>query len=139
MQSFSSGLPDPRNGAYLLMNDHVETSPGFKMSIPRSPSAYKFSLMQSPVSHSCQPGNVSATAACLKEDEGTIKTRLYIVFNHRKDQAARRCYQDLKNLFDMLGQVPYEPPAMDGSPKVIADDLQSCLIEFGHTIHCKKT
>jgi hypothetical protein len=37
----------------------------------------------------CQRGNVSATMACLKDDKGTLETRLYIVFNHKDDEAAR--------------------------------------------------
>ncbi|KAF8487750.1 hypothetical protein F5888DRAFT_1911251 [Russula emetica] len=43
----------------------------------------------------CQRGNVSATMACLKDDKGTLETRLYVVFNHEDDEAARRCPQHL--------------------------------------------
>jgi len=44
----------------------------------------------------CQRGNVSATMAYLKDDKGTLETRLYIVFNHEHDEAAYRCPQHLR-------------------------------------------
>ena len=83
----------------------------------------------------CQQGNVSATMACLKEDKGTLETRLYIVFNHEDDESARRCPQHLQSIFEMLRQVPYKLPAADGSPKVIANELQKDFIEICKAIH----
>src|ERR1700733_589182 len=49
-------------------------------------------------------GNVSATMASLKDDKGTLKTRLYIVFNHEEDEAPRRCSHHLGSIFMMLQQ-----------------------------------
>ncbi|KAH9971808.1 hypothetical protein BGW80DRAFT_1460262 [Lactifluus volemus] len=84
----------------------------------------------------CRPGNGSATMACSKVNKGTLETRLYIVFNHKDDQLARRCPQHLQSIFEMLRQVPYKPPpAMDGSPKVIPKELENDLIEICRTIH----
>jgi hypothetical protein len=82
----------------------------------------------------CQRGNVSATMACLKDDKGNLETRLYIVFNHEDDDAARRCPQHLQAIFNMLRQVPYKPPAI-GSPKVIASELEDDFIEICKVIH----
>jgi hypothetical protein len=82
----------------------------------------------------CQRGNVSATMACLKDDKGTLETRLYIVFNHEDDEAARRCPQHLQDIFNMLRQVPYKPSATDG-PKVIANVLEDDFIEICRAIH----
>jgi len=79
-------------------------------------------------------GDVSSTMASLKDSEGTLETRLYIVLNHEDDGAARRCCQHLEALFSMLRQVPYKPPAIDGS-KVITGDLKNKLIEFSCAIH----
>jgi hypothetical protein len=73
--------------------------------------------------------------ACLKADKGTIETRLYIVFNHEGDEAFGHCRQHLLDTFNILHQVPYKPPAMDGSPKVIARDLQNNLIDLCTGIH----
>jgi hypothetical protein len=83
----------------------------------------------------CQLRNVSATMASLKDDHGTLQTRLYIVFNHEDDEAAGSCSQHLRAIFDMLRRVPYRPPAMDGSPKIIANELQDDFIEFCTAIH----
>jgi hypothetical protein len=82
----------------------------------------------------CERGNVAATMAGLKDDSGTLQTRLYIVFNHEDDDAAARCPQHLEAIFNMLRQVPYEPPA-DGSPKFIANELENDFIEICKVIH----
>jgi hypothetical protein len=81
----------------------------------------------------CERGNVSATTACVKDDKGTLETQLYIVFNHKDDEAALRCPQHLQNIFKMLRQVPYRP--MDASPKVIANDLENDYIGVCRAIH----
>ena len=83
----------------------------------------------------CQRGNVSATMAGLKDDKGTLETRLYIVFDHEDDEAARRCPRHLQVIFNMLRQVPFKPPAMDGSQKVIAKELENDFIEICRDIH----
>jgi hypothetical protein len=83
----------------------------------------------------CQRKNVSATMASLKDDKGTLETRLYIVFNHEDDESALGCPQHLEAIFKMLRQVPYRPPATDGSPKVITNELEDELIEFCKPIH----
>jgi len=85
----------------------------------------------------CQQRNVSATMARLMNDNGTLETRLYIVFNHEDDESARHCpeYLRLPSIFKMLRQVPYEPSTMDGSPKVIPEDLENDLIKICRTIH----
>jgi len=80
-------------------------------------------------------GNVSATMASLKDNAGTLETQLYIVFNHENDESAVNCRQHLQKIFNMLHLVPYRPPATDGSPKVIADELESSHIEFCKAIH----
>ncbi|KAI0276905.1 hypothetical protein BGY98DRAFT_1097818 [Russula aff. rugulosa BPL654] len=78
--------------------------------------------------------------ASLKDDGGTLETQLYIIFNHEDDEAAHRCRQHLEcvcveTIFSMLREVPYEPPAMDGSPKVIANSLETYFIEICGAIH----
>jgi len=83
----------------------------------------------------CQQRNVSATMARIMDDKGTLETRLYIVFNHEDDEAARRCPEHLQSIFKMLRQVPYRPPTADGSPKVISEDLENDLIKICGTIH----
>jgi hypothetical protein len=83
----------------------------------------------------CQRGNVSATMACIKDDKGTLEMQLYIVFNHEDDEAPRSCPRHLQSIFAMLRQVPYKPPAMDGSPKVIGEELEDNLIEICRAIH----
>ena len=83
----------------------------------------------------CQRRNVSAVMASLKEDSGTLETRLYIVFNHENDEAAHCCPQHLETIFNMLREVPYIPPAIDGSPKVIEASLEINLIEICKAIH----
>jgi hypothetical protein len=80
-------------------------------------------------------GNVSATMASLKDNAGTLETQLYIVFDHENDESAVDCRQHLQKIFNMLQLVPYIPPATDGSPKVIAEELQSNHIEFCQAIH----
>jgi hypothetical protein len=83
-----------------------------------------------------QRGNVSATNACLEDDKGTLETRLYVVFNRDDDEAARRCPQHLQVVFKiMLRQVPYKPLAVDGSPKVVADELENDFIEIRRAVH----
>jgi len=83
----------------------------------------------------CQQRNVSATTACLKGDKGTLETRLYIVFNHEDDEAASRCPEHLQSIFKMLGNVSYKSPTMDGSPKVLSEELEDDFINICRTIH----
>jgi hypothetical protein len=73
--------------------------------------------------------------ASIKNDSGTLETRLYIVFNYADDEAAHHCPQHLKTIFNMLRQVPYKPRAMDGSPDVVADLLEIEFIENCKVIH----
>jgi hypothetical protein len=82
----------------------------------------------------CQRGNVSATMASLKEDNGTLETQLYIIFNHKNNEAAHCCPQHLEAIINMLREVRYMPPAMDGSPKVIDESLEIDLIEICRAI-----
>jgi hypothetical protein len=83
----------------------------------------------------CQRGNVSATMASIKDDRGTLETQLYIVFNHEDDEAAHHSRQHLESIFNMLRQVPYVPPAMDASKKVIPNSLKNDFIEICRAIH----
>src|SRR5258708_18150345 len=73
--------------------------------------------------------------ASLKDNAGTLETQLYIVFNHEEDESAVYCPQHLQNIINMLRQVPYRPPATDGSPKVIAGELESNYVEICQAIH----
>jgi hypothetical protein len=74
--------------------------------------------------------------ASLKDNSGTLATRLYIVFNcELADEAVRCCRQHLEMIFNMLQQVPYELPAMDGSPKITANPLETDFIEICRVIH----
>lgn len=84
----------------------------------------------------CQKGNVSATMVRLKydSDKGVLATQLYIAFNN-EDEAAHRCGDHLENVFRMLGQVPYESPPMDGSQRVITEELEKDLIKICGAIH----
>ena len=82
-----------------------------------------------------QRGNVSATMASLTNDKGTLLTQLYIAFNHQDNGAVLSCPQHLQSIFTMLREVPYKPPAIDGSPKSIAKEFQSNLIEICSAIH----
>jgi len=72
--------------------------------------------------------------ACLKGDSRTLETRLYIVFNHGNDEAARRCPQHLMSIFHMLRQVPHIQSA-DGSRKVIPNELRDNFIKICLAIH----
>ena len=83
----------------------------------------------------CQRGNVSATMASLKDNTGILETKLYIVFNHENDKSALGCPQHLQGIFNMLRQVPYRPPGTDGSPKVIANELEDDYIGICKAIH----
>jgi hypothetical protein len=83
----------------------------------------------------CKKGNVSATMACLKYGHGTLKTQLYIVFNHQKDDSHRLCLQHLKSIFRTLKQVPYKTPEMDGSPQLIMADFKTEFFEICRVIH----
>ena len=83
----------------------------------------------------CQRGNVSATMASLKVNNGTLEIQLYIVFNHEDDEAAHHCSHHLETIFSMLRRVPYKPSAMDGSQKVMANSLETDLIEICRVIH----
>jgi hypothetical protein len=83
----------------------------------------------------CQKGNVSATMACIKQDKDALETQIYIAFNHETDEAARSCPNHLQSIFGMLRQVLYQPPVTDGSPKVIAKELEGKLVEICRAIH----
>ena len=83
----------------------------------------------------CQKGNVSATMACIKQDKDALETQIYIAFNHETDEAARSCPNHLQSIFGMLRQVFYKPPVTDGSPKVIAKELEGKLVEICRAIH----
>src|SRR5258708_25753400 len=83
----------------------------------------------------CQRRNISATMACLKDSGGTLKTRLYVVFNHQHDEAARSCSPHLEFIFGMLHQIPCEPPAMDGTPKEIPTKVVENFVEIIRAIH----
>ena len=72
----------------------------------------------------CQRGNVSATMASLKDVNGNLETQFFIVFNHNNDEAAHRCPEHLQAIFNMLRQVPYKPPATDGSRKIMSNELE---------------
>ncbi len=81
----------------------------------------------------CRRGNVAASMACLKgngSNESGLETRLYITFNHQGDDAARSCPSHLESIIEILRRVPYEPPAMDGSPKLIAPKFRQNQIEI---------
>ena len=82
----------------------------------------------------CRRGNVSATMACVKDDNGTSDTRLYIVFDHEDDEPAPKCPQHLETIFEMLRQVPYWPSAVGGL-KVIANELKDDFDEICKVIH----
>jgi hypothetical protein len=112
------------------MNEHVQLSPALRASMTRSPEA---ALLDDIASISlCKKGNISATAACLKNDKGTLETQLYIVFN-KQDEAHSQCGQHLQSIFSMLRQVPLKPPTR-GSPQLIAEDLHEHLIKICNTI-----
>ena len=133
-ESFSKTLCTPKSAAYCLM----KTSPGPTSS---SPNAYRLLDAVSEISL-CQRENVSATMASLtvnEADKDTLKsvleTGLYIIFNHEDDEAAGSCAQHLQFIFDMLCQVPYKLPSMEGSRKVISKELKNNLIEICRAIH----
>ena len=73
--------------------------------------------------------------ACLKDDSRALETQLYIVFNREDDEAAQSCSPHLETVFTMLRQVPYKPPAIDGSPKVIPQSLEIDFIAICRAIH----
>jgi hypothetical protein len=74
--------------------------------------------------------------ASLKDNFGTLETQLYIVFNRELgNEEVDDCRQHLETLFNMLRQVPYERPATDGSPKIIADSLEIYFVDFCKVIH----
>ena len=134
MQAFSARFPDPQIGAYS-----VQTSPVFRRSMSRSPGAHRHFLDAVADISLCQRGNV--TMASLKDSKGILEIELYIVFNHENGESALGCPQHLQNIFNMLRQVPYRPPATDGSPKVIANELEDDYIEICKAIHnfdCEK-
>jgi hypothetical protein len=143
-QPISIGIEDPEYYAELFCKPILANRrlPSDERSCPDVPSiqdplARRLQKLLDAVAHIslCQRGNVSATMACLKDDKGTLETRLYIVFNHEDDEAARRCPQHLQVIFNMLRQVPYKPPALDGSPKVISNELENDFIEICRAIH----
>jgi hypothetical protein len=82
----------------------------------------------------CQRGNVSATMASLKDNAGTLETKLYIVFNHENDDSAHCCDEHLTNILNMLRQVP-DRHAAGGSPKVITKNLEKDYIGICQAIH----
>ena len=78
----------------------------------------------------CSESNVSATMADLREDNGSLKTKIYIIFNRQTADEAARCQRYLKSVFDLLRRVPYRPPA-DVSPKVLdADSLNESMVDL---------
>jgi hypothetical protein len=83
----------------------------------------------------CRRGNVSAAMASLKDNADTLETQLYIVFNHDDDESAGDCSQHLQNILTMLRKVTYIPPALGGSPKIIAKQLEDSYIEICQAIH----
>ena len=80
-------------------------------------------------------GNVSATMASLKDNSGTLETKLYLVFNHDLGDKREGCRNHLEDVFNTLRGVPYELPTTDGSPKFIVDSLETHLIDFCQKIH----
>jgi hypothetical protein len=66
--------------------------------------------------------------ASLNDCKGILETRVYIAFDHEDDEEARHCCQHLEGIFNMLRQVPYNPPAIDGSPMFITDELKNNFI-----------
>ena len=92
--------------------------------------------MQSPISHSAnEETSPPRWTASLKDKTGILETKFYIVFNHEKDKSALGCPQYLQNVFNGFRQVPYRPPATDGSLKVIANELEDDYIEICKAIH----
>jgi hypothetical protein len=83
----------------------------------------------------CQKGNVSATMASIAPDKDALETQIYIAFNHKDDEAAHSCPNHLQSIFEMLHQIPYQPAAIDGSPMVIAEELEDKLVEICAAIH----
>ncbi len=143
-QPISIGTEDPEYYAEFLrktlrLANRRLPSNEHERSSPVGPLAQRLQTLLDVVAEIslCQRGNASATMACLKDDKGTLETRLYIVFNHEDDEAARSCPQHLQFIFEMLRQVPYKPPSMDGSPNVIAKDseLENELIKVCRAIH----
>jgi hypothetical protein len=147
-QPISVGIEDPEYYAELLRNTHrlanrrlpfdeesCSDIPGIQNV--DGPLAKRLQTLLDIVADIslCQRGNVSATMASLKDDKGTLQMQLYIIFNHEDDEAARSCSRHLQSIFAMLRKVPYKPPAMDGSPKVIGKELEDNLIEICRAIH----
>ncbi len=83
----------------------------------------------------CRRRNVAASVACLKGNKSGLETRLYIAFNHQHDNAARSCPSHLESIFEILHRVPYEPPAIDSSPKDIGPEFMRNIIEISTVIH----
>ena len=86
----------------------------------------------------CRRGNVAASMACLKHrdrNESGLETRLYIVFNHQRDDAARSCPSHLDSVIEILRRVPYEPHEMGGSQKVITPKFRQNQVEICTVIH----
>jgi hypothetical protein len=129
------GTEDPEDYAELFCEAN-RRPPSDEQSPPGDPRERRLQTVLDAVADIslCQRGNVSATMACLKVDKGTLETRLYVVFNHENDDAARRCPQHLQVIFDMLRRVPYNPPAI-GSPNVIANEIENDFIEICKVIH----
>src|SRR5260370_27772946 len=83
----------------------------------------------------CRRGNVAASMVCLKGNKSGLETRLYIVFNHQRDDAARSCPSHLDSVIEILRRVPYEPPEMGGSQKVITPKFRQNQVEICTVIH----
>jgi hypothetical protein len=47
-------------------------------------------------------GNVSAAMASLKDHKGTLKTEIYMVFNHENDDAGSTCRGHLESIIKKL-------------------------------------
>ena len=82
----------------------------------------------------CQRQNVSAAMARLGNDSGDLlETRLFIAFNHKNDENARRCPGHLMSIFGMLREVPDK--SANDSPKAMTDNLTGEFIEICRAIH----
>jgi hypothetical protein len=83
----------------------------------------------------CRQGNVAASMVCLKGNKSGLETRLYIGFNHQRDDAARSCPSHLDSVIEVLRRVPYEPHEMGGSQKVITPKFRQNQVEICTVIH----
>lgn len=82
-----------------------------------------------------QKGNISATMARLRHDNGAIDIKLYIAFNKVGNESAYLCEKHLETIFQMLCKVPYASPPIDGSPSVTQTKMKHDYIEICQAIH----